>query len=339
MGYSTIYQLLRQTSELRIRATPRSRTGFTTYKTPNRRYRAFIIIKNSLWFIYYVNTILFNPSTNIIHLTCTIPLWQLHQSPNKSIPLYITITSEQHTTSVLDAWAIGYFTYLSNKRSSTELSLSYDTLMKRTKPSNIVDQDPQVQQPSTYILPTQANYDYSNYYGLAQHYIQPVPSSGEPSSSRTRQYFEDPTSPTQIMYTFRSTGSTEAFANYGTTEPLGMGTSNISQAPPSSSSSSSTILPTSSYSAPLIQPQRSLSISTNIAPAVSSSSTNVEIAPASVSPSSSSAPLFSPTITTTIPSSSPFAHLPSHANLIIENNLNSMTQGWSEQEKERIIVV
>lgn len=54
----------------------------------------------------------------------------------------------------------------------------------------MTDQETQAQPQSTFILPTQANYDYSNYYGLTQHYIQSVPSSGEPSSSRTRQYFE-----------------------------------------------------------------------------------------------------------------------------------------------------
>ncbi|CAO3635584.1 unnamed protein product [Cunninghamella blakesleeana] len=278
-----------------------------------------------------------DPTTHTTHLTSIVPSWSLTQTSNRSIPLYITIISDQpnnNSISVLDAWLIGYFTYQPNKRSSTELPLSYDTLMKRTKPSNL-DQETQTQQ-STFILPTQANYDYSNYYGLTQqHYIQSVPSSGEPSSSRNRQYFEDPNSPTQIMYPYRSPSSTDTFATYGTTESLGISTSNIGQIPTTSTSST---LPTTSYSTSS-SIQRSLSISTSKTPA----STNIEIAPASVSPSPSSASLFSPTATTlstnvaggiTSSSSSPFAHLLSHANLIIENDIHGMTEDWNEQEKQ-----
>lgn len=83
-----------------------------------------------------------DPTTNITHLSSTVPSWSLTQSSNRSIPLYITVISDQpNSISVLDAWLIGYFTYQPNKRSSAELPLSYETLMKRTKPSNIGNND------------------------------------------------------------------------------------------------------------------------------------------------------------------------------------------------------
>lgn len=139
------------------------------------------------------------------------------------------------------------------------------------------------------------------------------------------------------MYPYRSSSSTDTFATYGTAESLGISTSNIGQIP---STSSSSTLPTASYSTSSSMqqqqqhPQRSLSISTSKTPA-----STIEIAPASVSPSPSSAPLFSPTITTAsttagASSSSPFAHLLSHANLVIENDINSITENWDEQEKK-----
>lgn len=75
-----------------------------------------------------------DPGSNLIHLTCTVPSWSLTQSGDKSITLYVIVVADQ-PHNILDAWPVGYFTYQSRKRSSAELMLDYNMMMKRTKPS------------------------------------------------------------------------------------------------------------------------------------------------------------------------------------------------------------
>lgn len=76
-----------------------------------------------------------DPTTNIIQLACTIPSWSLTQSGDKSITLYVIVAADQ-PHNILDAWSVGYFTYLSRKRSSAELSFDYNMMMKRTRAAN-----------------------------------------------------------------------------------------------------------------------------------------------------------------------------------------------------------
>ncbi|KAI8089685.1 uncharacterized protein BX664DRAFT_333643 [Halteromyces radiatus] len=302
-----------------------------------------------------------DPASNIIQLTCTVPSWSLTQSGDKTITLYVVVSDQPHN--ILDAWPVGYFTYQSRKRSSAEIPLNYAMMMKRTKPSttsapssstttvDVTDPDTQVQQQqqaaSSYMLSTQQPYDY-NYYGLSQQYMQPSSSSHPTSTGRSRQYFDDSTTPSQIMFPYRTPTSTDTFS-YGTTDPMGlssMSTTNVlpqgltdpsatygttsspslSHPPIPSTTTTTSSSSTTTGMAPHLQQQQ------QHPPSISSSGAGLEIAPAALQPPSTSPTLSRPGISPTTPN--PFANLLSHADLIIEGDMDAMMKDWTDQERQ-----
>ncbi|ORX52827.1 hypothetical protein DM01DRAFT_1408150 [Hesseltinella vesiculosa] len=242
-----------------------------------------------------------DPATDMIQLSCLIPLWALTQSADKSVSLYVVVYEDQLQT-VLDAWPFGYFTYASRKRSSTDIH--YELAMKRAK-----GQDPS----SSYVLP---NYPY---YEMPQ-YMPPTSSA----DARPQHYFEEPGSSSQMVFPYRPSQTTDTF----TYPPQDM---NLSQPMTQMPSVLAHDLSPAHETFQQLSPASSTAGPSMLAPApyASSSTATSPIRPSFFPPMPP--PPSAPSLEATSPD--PFAQLISHADLVIEGNLATMVEDWTDQEK------
>jgi hypothetical protein len=172
------------------------------------------------------------------------------------------------------------------------------------------------------------------------------------SGSFWKFIFVDSTSPSQLMFPYRPTTSTDSF-NYATSDPMGLSSGNMGAmasggvlqhglTDPSTSFATSTA-PASLQPQPQQQPI-ALSSGATVPhmqprhPSISATSTGLDIAPAAA-PSTlprhdlaTGPSTATPTATST--TANPFANLLSHADLVIEGDMDAMMQDWTDQEKD-----
>ncbi|KAG0174018.1 hypothetical protein DFQ28_007250 [Apophysomyces sp. BC1034] len=303
----------------------------------------------------YIGTtrLLGDGSTDLITLTTTVPNWQMTQTADWTrVPIYLLACSPSESQEVLDSWFVGYFCYsFSRKRSSAELRLDYESIVKRSRvnePMPTEDDTAAAAAAVAYMVPSYSN--YSNYYDLphAQYmgqYAQQLQSPVQPQAqapqadvpTRSREYFADPAvaSAQMMSYPYRPPlGSDPGFSAYPGADPaaslsgLSAGLSQMSQHPhvlshppsvetiqPPTTSSAYVMPPSHSHPQPI---QPSSSYMEPIAPAAS------HIAPAHAAPGTSS----------TAEGYNPFAHVLNNPTLRIENDLSDMVRNWTPEEMQ-----
>ncbi|KAF7724797.1 hypothetical protein EC973_000754 [Apophysomyces ossiformis] len=291
-------------------------------------------------------------STELVTLTTTVPSWQLTQTADWSrVPIYLLACNPSEQQEVLDSWFVGYFSYgVSRKRSSVELRLDYESLMKRSRVNEPIPTDETAAAAAAvaYMVPPYSN--YPSYYDLPHtHYMgqyppqlpstmqpqTPTPSADAPT--RPREYYADPAvaSAQMMSYPYRPPlGTDPAFSNYPgaeTAASLGGLSAGLSQMsphqpvlshPPSvetiqrpATSSAYMMPPTSHSQPPPIQP--SSSYMEPIAPATA------HIPPTHTGTGATAS---------TAEGYNPFAHVLNNPILSIENDLNDMVLNWTQEE-------
>ncbi|KAI8339496.1 hypothetical protein BC941DRAFT_420646 [Chlamydoabsidia padenii] len=232
--------------------------------------------------------------SGIVQLTCTIPLQSLVQSGDDILITLYVIVMSDPPHNVLDAWQVGSFTYLPR----IDQPLDYTIMMKRTRPPSANDVTTHVsstQPPPATSSQQNNNYDY---YSLSQQYNMTLDSSSRSILTSTMPYYNE--SPPQLILPSTLTTSTSSF-DYDMTNST------------DTSTNTTTITMTCDYTDSSPRPSRR--------PAILPSPTTDTTTTTTIA------------ITPTI-NHDPFAHLPSHGELIIEGNLNTMTLNWTDEETQ-----
>ncbi|RCI04951.1 hypothetical protein CU098_001551, partial [Rhizopus stolonifer] len=279
-----------------------------------------------------------NPVTQVVTLHTTVPNSNVLTCTDLSrVPVYL-IVMQQEDQKIIDSWLVGYFSYYSRKRASTEYGqVGSAGLNEETKRSR----SDHLQQPSYTIAPSySSSSSNTGYYGL-QHapYVGLPPTQPSP---RQREYFEDPT----LLSYYRSNDPTSNFESpYGDTASSFMGASG-SAAPMLATQTQPSVPPTQPQSTPqeaynLMPILDTASISQQHPPSLPSSSTllpsptsNLQMKPIQPPLSSSSSEPYPSSISPTSTGANPFANLLNKANLRIEGNLEDMLKYWTAEEWE-----